>query len=77
MYNQQPKEPIKPLGIWQIAYAARELRQKKVVTLNCLKSEAQTVLEQLSSFSNSSPVMAKSSNKPNSKEIFLEIIDVI
>ena len=79
MYNQhQSKEPV-PNNIinWQIAYAARELRQKKAVTLSCLQSETQRVLEQLSSFSNSSPVMTKSSNKPNSKEVFLEIIDVV
>ena len=62
---------------WQIAYAARELRQKKRVTLSCLESERALLLERLGSFSNSSPVMASTVNKPNSREVFLEIIDVV
>lgn len=70
------KEPVQIVS-WQIAYAARELRQKKTVTLSCLKNEASLVLEQLSSFSNSNPQMTKATNKPNSKEVYLEIIDLI
>ena len=62
---------------WQMAYAARELRQKKKVTLSCLESERSLVLEKLSSFSNSSPIMASTVNKPNSREVFLEIVDVV
>ncbi len=62
---------------WQIAYAARELRQKKRVTLSCLESERTLLLERLGSFSNSSPIMANSTSKPNSNEVFLEIVDNI
>ena len=60
---------------WQIAYAARELRHKKSVTLSCLSTECDHVFEQLSSFSNSNPIMMKTTDKPNSKEVFLEIVE--
>lgn len=62
---------------WRIAYLARQLRHKKSITLTCLKTEACKVLEQLSTFSNCSPVMLKSIVKPNSKEVLLEIADRI
>lgn len=79
MNNQQvftpTKEPVQIVS-WQIAYAARELRQKKTVTLSCQKNETALVLEQLSSFSNSNPQMTKATHKPNSQEVYLEIIDL-
>ena len=75
--RQQAKEQVPHLIKWQIAYAARELRHKKSVTVSCLSTETDLVLEQLSSFSNSYPRMTKSVPKPNSKEVFLEIIDKI
>ena len=70
------KEQAPHLIKWQIAYAARELRHKKSVTVSCLTHEATSVIEQLSSFSNSYPVMKKTLNKPGSKEVFIEIVDV-
>lgn len=76
MNNQYlTKEKNPNITSWQIAYVARELRQKKQVTVSCLKNEMDIVLEQLSSFSNSNPKMTKSTTKPNSKEVYLEIID--
>ena len=76
MNNQQYTKEAPHLLNWQIAYAARELRHNKTVTLSCLKSEAGLVFEQLSSFSNTSPRM-KTINKPNSKEVFLEIVETV
>ncbi|MBI3591332.1 MAG: hypothetical protein HY094_08170 [Candidatus Melainabacteria bacterium] len=77
MDNQSYGKEQPHLLNWQIAYAARELRHNKTVTLSCLKSEAGLVLEQLSSFSNASPIKTKTVNKPNSKEVYLEIIETI
>lgn len=62
---------------WQIAYAARELRHNKTVTLSCLKGETGLILEQLSSYSNTSPIKMKTVNKPNSKEVLLEIMETV
>ena len=75
-YQNPSKQPVPHLANWQIAYVARELRQKKTVTISCLQSETSNVIEQLSSFSNSSPVMRKTISKPNSGEVFLEIVDI-
>lgn len=61
---------------WQIAYAARELRHNKTVTLSCLKSETDLVFNQLSNFSNSSPIKMITASKPNSKEVLLEVFEV-
>lgn len=58
---------------WQIAYAARDLRHNKTVTLSCLKSETGLVFEQLNSFSTQNPIKMKTTKKPNSQEVFLEI----
>lgn len=79
MSNQSlTKEQVPHIVDWQIAYAARELRQKKIITLTCLKSETNQVLEQLSSFSNSHPLMTKATTKPySSKEVYLEIVDLV
>ena len=61
---------------WQIAYVARELRHKHKITITCLKSETTSILEQLSSFCNSKPIMTNSTVKPNSNnEVFLEIVN--
>ena len=77
MSNQNNKKESTHIVKWQIAYAARELRQKKSVTLNCLEGECGLVLEQLKSFSNSYPVTMKTISKPNSREVFLEIADTV
>lgn len=60
---------------WQLAYAARELRHKKTVTLSCLKSEKAMVLEQLGCFSHKGPFTSHIVEKPNSREIYLEIFN--
>lgn len=70
------KEPVPHLINWQMAYVARELRHNKTVTLSCLKTEADDLLKQLGSFSNTGPIKTKVVNKPNSKEILLEIADL-
>lgn len=70
-------DKTKYIATWQTAYLARELRKRKKVTLSCLKTEAGSLLEQLGSFSNSSPVLSQSTLKPNSNEMFVEIVDVI
>ena len=75
--QQTLKEQGPHLLNWQMAYAARELRHNKSVTLSCLKGEAGIVLQQLGSFSNSNPINTKTVNKPNSKEVFLEITETI
>lgn len=78
MSNQNnKKESIPHVVKWQIAYAARELRHKKSVTLNCLEDECGLVLEELKSFSNSYPITMKTTSKPNSNEVFLEIADKV
>lgn len=75
--NMQPssKQLVPHLTNWQIAYVARQLRKEKRVTLTCLENEAGILMEQLNSFSNTNPLMSKTINKPNSKEIFLEIVN--
>lgn len=70
MHNQQQ---VPHVLNWQIAYTARELRHKKKVTLSCLKGEAGLILEQICSFSNSSPIRTNTFPKPNSKEVLMEI----
>lgn len=75
MDEQNSKEYVPHLLNWQIAYTARELRHNKTVTISCLKSEAGLVLEQLSSFSNLSSIKSKTTYKPNSKEVYLEIFE--
>ena len=61
---------------WEIAYTARELRQKGSATFRCNQREANIVLEKLSLFSNSKPIMANSFTNPiSNNEIFLEIIN--
>ena len=69
------KEAVPHITNWQIAYAARELRQKGGVTLSCLKAEAGMVIDQLSSFSNSRPIMTKATIKLNSDEVYIEIFN--
>ena len=60
---------------WQIAYAAKKLRQEKIVTLTCLQSETPLIIEMLSAFSNSNPILRQAVCKPNSQEVFLEIVN--
>ena len=60
---------------WQIAYVAKKLRQEKVVTLTCLQSETPFIIEMLSAFSNSNPILKQAIHKPNSQEMFLEIVN--
>lgn len=69
------KEHVPHVINWQVAYAARELRHKQRITISCLASEAGSFLEQLSSFCNSRPIMTNSVIKPNSNELFLEIVN--
>jgi len=71
------KQDMPHLVNWQMAYAARELRHNKTVTISCLSGEEGTILEQLNSFSNSGPIIMKSFKKPKSKEVLLEIADVV
>ena len=76
MNNQSFKKKQMPHIVnWQIAYAARELRHNKTVTLSCLKSETDLVLRQLSSFSYSSPIKMNTAQKQNSNEVLLEIVE--
>ena len=72
---QTSKELMPHLTNWQVAYVARQLRKEKRVTLTCLENEAGMLLDQLNSFSNTNPLMSKTVNKPNSNEIFLEIVN--
>ncbi len=74
MQNQK-KELVPHVINWQVAYAARELRHNKSVTLSCLTTEKDSFLEQINSFTHSSPISLKSVSKPNSKEVFLEIAE--
>ena len=74
MKNKNQQNLMAP---WRVAYLARELRHKKEVTLSCLKSEKDILIQQLTSFSNSGPLDTKSANKPNSREIYLEIKSLI
>ena len=77
MTNQYQKDQIYQDVSWEMAYVARELRHKKKVTLSCLEAEKPAVLEQLSSFSNSNPITMNTVAIPNSKEIYLEIFDIV
>lgn len=58
---------------WQVAYLARELRQKKAIAFSCLEDEADLYIKQLSSFSSSYPIMKTKTYKPETREVFLEI----
>ena len=60
---------------WQIAYAAKKLRQEKIVTISCMQYEMPSIFEMLSSFSNSNPTLNKMIHKPNSQEVLLEIVN--
>ena len=60
---------------WQIAYVAKKLRQEKKVTITCLQSETPLIIEMLSAFSNSHPILRQTVGKPNSQEVCLEIIN--
>ena len=60
---------------WQIAYVAKQLRQEKKVTITCLQSETPLIIEMLRAFSNSNPILRQSIGKPNSQEVFLEIVN--
>ena len=76
MENHPKNEQLIPhVKNWRIAYAARELRHNNSVTLSCLSQEKEMVLQELSLFSNSSPQVRNTIIKPDSKEIFLEIIE--
>ena len=78
MGNYPKKEQLIPhVKNWRIAYAARELRQNNVVTLSCLRQEKDIILEELSLFSNSCLKVKKTITKPDSKEIFLEIVEAV
>lgn len=77
MTNNQKKGYMPHVVNWQIAYAARELRHNKSVTLSCLDCEKDFVYEQLNSFSNSSPIVMKTVNKANPGEVFVEFIEAI
>lgn len=74
--NNPQKELVSNALNWQIAYAARELRHNKTVTLSCLQGEAGQVVEQLNTFSYTQPIKMKTLNKPNSKEVLLEIVEI-
>lgn len=69
------KELMPKLSNWEIAYVARQLRKEKRVTLTCLETEAGFLMEKLNSFSNTNPLTSKTVSKPNSNEIFLEIVN--
>ncbi len=71
--NQNTKGQAPHLLNWQLAYAARELRHNKSVTLSCLTTETGLVFEQLSSFSTLSPIQMKTVKKPNSQEVLMEV----
>ncbi len=60
---------------WQIAYVAKTLRQEKKVTITCLQSETPLIIEMLSAFSNSNPILRQAVSKPNSQEVLLEIVN--
>ena len=60
---------------WQIAYVAKKLRQENIVTITCLQSETPLIMEMLSAFSNSNPILKQSVCKPNSQEVCLEIVN--
>ena len=64
-----------PFGMenWQIAYLARELRHKKNIAFSCASHEADFIISQLSSFSNSAPIMKNKTNKPDSNLVYLEV----
>lgn len=77
MNQETTRDRVPHILNWQIAYAARELRHNKTVTISCLKGETNLVLEQLNSFSSLNPIRAKTTEKPNSKEVYLEVFETI
>lgn len=78
MSTQTTKKELIPHVVkWQVAYAARELRQKKTITLSCFTTEASALIEELKTYSNCSPIMKKSIFEPNSNKVFVEIVDVV
>ncbi len=70
------KELMPHLTNWQVAYVARQLRKEKRVTVTCLMNEADSLIEQLNSFSSPNPFLSRTTNKPNSNEVYLEICNV-
>ena len=60
---------------WQIAYAAKRLRQEGTVTISCTSTETPSILEMLKSFSHSNPILNRIVPKPNSQEVLLEIVN--
>lgn len=76
-YQKNTRQRVPHIVNWRMAYAARELRHNKTVTISCLMGEADNILEQLNSFSNSGPIIMKTFAKPNSKEVLLEIADIV
>ncbi|MBI1859173.1 MAG: hypothetical protein HYR97_08700, partial [Candidatus Melainabacteria bacterium] len=58
---------------WQTAYLAKELRQKKTITLSLSKQEADLLLQELRFFSNSSPIAMTKSYIGNKDQILMEI----
>lgn len=76
MSNYQ-KDSTPSLHNWQIAYLARDLRHNKKITVNCSKHEASYIIEQLNSFSSPYPIISKTTYKPNSQEIYLEVSETL
>ena len=74
MWNKSTK---KFTAKWELAYAAKKLRQEHTVTLTCLPSETTGIIEILGSFSNSNPVLKNTIPKPHSKEVMLEIVNLL
>ena len=64
-----------PFGManWQIAYLARELRHKKNIAFSCASEEAEFIINQLSFFCNSAPIMKNKTKKPGSNLVYLEV----
>lgn len=60
---------------WQIAYAAKKLRKEKRITLTCLKGQTSQIIDMLSSFSYSNPILKETIYSPNSQEVCLEIVN--
>ncbi len=59
------------LSGWQIAYVARQLRKEKRVTLTCHVGETDYLMEQLNTFSSSSPFISKSVVQDS--KVFIEL----
>ena len=60
---------------WEIAYLAKKLRKERAITVSCLPNETGSVIEMLSSFSNSNPILKQTIFRQNSREVFLEIVN--